>query len=113
MPRLAGTTLATHGGALEKTLGPRSQFTRSFECNDGTPRPVVNTQNSSLHLMMVDGSCTPTLRIYGATFDAVTELLMPVEAAGDVLDDNTIARMTFARRPNQIFFIGLEIGWIQ
>ena len=96
--------------------GPRSQFTRSLECNDGTPRPVVNTQNSFLHLISVDGSCTETLRTYGATAAAVTEPFKSVEAAGAAWDEilnweqdaNTIAATTFARKMNSVFFIGLD-----
>ena len=44
------------GALAAKTARPRSHFTKSFECHDGTPRPVVKTQNSSLHLMTVEGS---------------------------------------------------------
>ena len=100
------------------------QFTRSLECNDGTPRPVVNTQNSSLHLINVDGSCTETLRTYGASAAAVTVLLKFVAAAGAAWDEmrksepdiNATTATTFDRKLKSVLFIGLDDrseGWIE
>jgi hypothetical protein len=111
---LSGTAWATQGGALlVKTPGPRSHFTKSFECHDGTPRPVAKTQNSSLHWMSVEGSCTNTSRRYGATAAGVTEPFKFAEAADAALDetahceqnDTAIAATMISGGVKAVFFI--------